>query len=291
MLKLPTASTHPKLAYACTAAMASVIGLNLTKLPYYTPALGPLPMTSLDYDPQKCSGASPPDACYGMLTDINLEKWFGFHGTRMASAPELFLFCHNLMGIVVLLLVCLVLLEFISIEAATPTFLVLSAVFAIHILPVSMIGIPSRLVGFNLNGVVIAITLFGVLFGIYGHCCGSKDWRVASWVVITGCCFGAPALDLKGVVEALLRLWSSGSWPIPLEPSRPLELSGHCFFARLGCNWLAYPLMALMLAAVAVSLLRSSHTRCCEEEEGTSSDDAVGSSGSSDYEPLKVASS
>lgn len=217
-------------------------------------------MSNVTYNATACNVATPPDACLGLRTSVNLGHWFGFRGLALIGCQIPFLIPHVVMACLMMLLVVLVLLQGVTIEAVSPVFLVLTAVFAIHILPMHA-GIPSRLLPFDFNAMMIIIMLAMVLAGFVGLRMQKQLWPFKSfetetadklvllaWRVIGFCCLLAMVGEFP-----LIAMIKKGY--LVADNGTPSEDSGHNMYD--GGRWHAVGRILTFgaPAAVAVGLI------------------------------------
>jgi len=125
---------------------------NMSKVPFYT----------FDLPATNTTSGNP---TYGMESSPSLA-WMGVRGAKIKSDPVLFLLPHTLLGSFLLSIATAVVWGKTSIKAASRFFFPLSALFALHVIPVAD-GLPS--VAVNVLGVV------GVLSGAFLGTVANKE--------------------------------------------------------------------------------------------------------------------
>jgi hypothetical protein len=210
----------------------------MTKVPWYT--VVPFPATNT-------TTGSP---AFGMEGSVSLRAIMGYRGSQIKADPGLFLGPHTVMGALMLVIGATVVWRKVSITAASVYLFPLSAVFALHILPVSD-GIP----GLPINILAIVLTVASAAIGTLARR-DSDEWLLER-------CFGmviflalsAPVLELFGIFKSIAAMaGNGGEWVVLAgqgdgkgSAELPHAMSGRCPYASMSLPLWIGPVISLLL--------------------------------------------
>lgn len=213
---------------------------NFAKLPFYWEQE---PMTNVTFDPVECAKPDRLAHCSGLTTEFHLFRAFNITSEyKLQAAKDLFILPHTAMGVCLeVMFIFALCMGNRGLYEHSKILLPMTAIFAIHILPVAG-GIPDTLTGLPVNQVLVALLLLATATGAFGM---YRDYNANggepptrqragrllfwSWITISVLVNLAPI----GEWGMLLTSWNSKA-----SPDVPNPLSGRDFYSKLNCPWL-----------------------------------------------------